>query len=383
MKDSQKSSTEHHDELAKLQSRIAELERELALTKVHSGKSEAYDRTLFENTGTATVILEEDTKIYLANDTFCKLADLPREQIEGKLSWMSFVDPEDLARMKEYHDQRRKAGQSPPRNYEFRMINASKKVYEIYLTVDIIPGTSLSIASLSDITPLKEAQKLIEENEDRLKTILQEMPVMLGARDINNLICAWNKECERVTGWTANEVIGNPEIDILFYPDAEYRTRMKKELEIRIGDYRHWEWETTCKDGSVKRISWSNISRYAPVQGWSSWGIGFDVTEQYQAQEKLRSTEKLRVAQQLAGTIAHEFRQPLAALKIAADLISMSETKPEQISMLIKKINKSVERIDALVSNLLTITQLEPRNYALNLDILDLDKSSKPKHPID
>ncbi|MFH0882948.1 MAG: PAS domain S-box protein [bacterium] len=383
MKHPPKSPPDSADEIRQLRIRIEELERELAFQKAHTGEVEAHDGTLFENTGTATVIIEADTTIRLANDTFCQLVGLPREEIEGKVTWTRFVDPDDLKRMREYHEKRRISGKSAPRHYEFRLISAKGSIHEIYLTVDVIPSTKLSIASLSDITPLKEAQRTIQKNEDRLKTILQEMPVMLGARDHNNLICAWNKECERVTGWTAEEVIGNPKVDNLFYPDSDYHEKMKKELQGKVGDYRNWEWETACKDGSVKRISWSNISRYSPVQGWSSWGIGIDITALHEAEERLRTTEKLRVAQQLAGTIAHEFRQPLAALKIAADLIELNNANPKQTRLLTKKIHKSVERIDKLVAGLLSITQLEPRSYALNLDILDLDKSTKPQRPLD
>jgi len=375
--------TEPAGESDRLRKRVEELERELALHKAHSGEADAQDRTLFENTGTATVIIEADTTIRFANDTFCRLAELARENVEGKVSWTQFVDPGDLKRMREYHEKRRIEGESAPRRYEFRFVSAKGKEREIYLTIDVIPQTKLSVASLADVTELKEAQRMIQRSEDRLKTILQEMPVMLGARDENNLICAWNKECERVTGWSAKETINNPDVDSLFYPDIKYRDKMKSELKSRAGDYRNWEWETTCKDGSKKLISWSSISRYAPVHGWRSWGIGYDVTILHDAQERLRSAERLRVAQQIAGTIAHEFRQPLAALQLLSDLLELKKEDQGEKESLTKRVRSSVKRIDGLVTKLLSITQLEPSNYALNLDILDLDKSTRPPRPLD
>ena len=46
--------------------------------------------------------------------------------------------------------------------------------------------------------------------------------------------------------------------------------------------YRNWEWDLTCKDGSTRTISWSNLSELHPVPGWTAWGIGIDVTEHNQ-----------------------------------------------------------------------------------------------------
>ncbi len=97
----------------------------------------------------------------------------------------------------------------------------------------------------------------------------------------------------------------------------------------------------------------------------------------------MRSAERLRVAQQIAGTIAHEFRQPLAALQLLSDLLELKKEDQGEKESLTKRVRSSVKRIDGLVTKLLSITQLEPSNYALNLDILDLDKSTRPPRPLD
>ena len=45
--------------------------------------------------------------------------------------------------------------------------------------------------------------------KEELHTILQNMPVMVDALDYNGDFVLWNRECEIVTGYTAEEVIGN------------------------------------------------------------------------------------------------------------------------------------------------------------------------------
>ncbi|PZV19250.1 MAG: hypothetical protein DCF22_00860 [Leptolyngbya sp.] len=141
-------------------------------------------------------------------------------------------------------------------------------------------------ALISDITEAKQHQverqqaaEQIRQSEERLYRVLQNMPVMLDAFDENWNIILWNHECERVTGYAAAEVVGNPHIMELLYPDEVYRQQMMLAWQERGNDYRYWEWDITCKDGSTKTISWSNISHHCPIPGWASWGIGVDISD--------------------------------------------------------------------------------------------------------
>ncbi len=61
-------------------------------------ESEDRYRTIFENTGTAMIIFEEDTTIVLANRGFERISGYMRSEIVGKKSWIEFVVEEDLGR---------------------------------------------------------------------------------------------------------------------------------------------------------------------------------------------------------------------------------------------------------------------------------------------
>ena len=132
----------------------------------------------------------------------------------------------------------------------------------------------------------------LRQSEERLRLVIQNMPVMMGAFDADWNVIAWNRECERVTGYSADEIVGNPKALELLCPDTAYRERMMAEWIERGDDYRNWEWEITCQDGSVKTVAWSNISKLFPIPGWATWGIGVDVTERKRAEEKLRKANR-------------------------------------------------------------------------------------------
>lgn len=70
--------------------------------------SEEKYRATFENTGTAMMISEEDGTISLVNSRFEELCGYSKKEVEGKMKWMSFVHPDDLEKMLEYHKKRRR-----------------------------------------------------------------------------------------------------------------------------------------------------------------------------------------------------------------------------------------------------------------------------------
>ena len=88
---------------------------------------------------------------------------------------------------------------------------------------------------------------LLSRKEEELHTILQNMPVMVDALDYNGDFVLWNRECEIVTGYTAEEIIGNPNALQLLYPDHNYRHQIQKEIFNLWKNFRDWEMHLTCK----------------------------------------------------------------------------------------------------------------------------------------
>ena len=125
-------------------------------------ESENRYRTIFENTGTAIVLIEENTIIAIANAEYERLSGYTRDELEGKKSWTEFVVKEDLERMLAQHRMRREKHEAALRHYEFRFITKTGEIRNIFLTIDIIPGTKKSVASLMDITAHVRSQESLK-----------------------------------------------------------------------------------------------------------------------------------------------------------------------------------------------------------------------------
>jgi PAS domain S-box-containing protein len=143
-----------------------------------------------------------------------------------------------------------------------------------------------------DITDRKRTEAALRKSEQRIRVVLENMPIMVDAFDEQDNIVFWNRECERVTGYSAEEIAGNPGAMQLLYPNPAYLSDHLAEWERRGDDFRDWEWDVTARDGSTRTIAWSNISARFPVPGWKTWGIGVDVTARRQAEQTLRETEE-------------------------------------------------------------------------------------------
>ncbi len=142
-----------------------------------------------------------------------------------------------------------------------------------------------------DITERHQAEETLRESENRLRTIISSMPVLLDAFDEKGRVVFWNIECERVTGYSAAEVIGNPHIFKQFYPNDSYRQWVYDSIGKKWGNFRNLEFEITCKDGSIRIISWTNISESVSIPGWYTWAVGIDITDQKTAEAALRISE--------------------------------------------------------------------------------------------
>ncbi len=203
----------------------------------------------------------------------------------------------------------------------------------------------------------EQAQRALREAEERQRRVLQNMPVMMQAFDSRGNLIVWNRECERVTGYRSEEVVGNRAAVASMYPDPVARQRLLAEWAVPSESYHHREREITCRDGAVKTVAWSNISDRFPIPGWAAWGTGVDVTEHKRMEEQMRQAQKMEAIGTLAGGIAHDFNNILATTIGYTELASSCIPSDSRSWDYLQKVLLANNRAKSLVKQILMFSR--------------------------
>jgi PAS domain S-box-containing protein len=249
-------------------------------------------RTVFENTGSATVIVEENTIISLANAGFEHLSGFSKEEIEGKKSWTEFVVKEDLARMQHQHKLRRTEKEKALKHYEFRFITRSGDIRDIFLNIDVIPGTKKSVASLIDITDRKRTEQALQESERQFRALSENNQDYIMRYDREHRHTYANPACLRVSGMTAEQFIGKTHRELGFPPDLCALWESAIDRVFATGQPYGEIFSWTSVEGNVV-LDW----RLFPEKDGagsvvSVLGVSRDITDRKKAEETLRKSEE-------------------------------------------------------------------------------------------
>jgi PAS domain S-box len=210
-----------YEQLSASEEELREKYDELSKAEDALRESEGRYRTIFENTGTALTIIEDDSTISLVNTRFEELSGFTAAEIEGKKSWHEFAVPEDLPMMEEQHQLRRTKQKSAKSRYEFRFRTKSGEIRDILLFVGMIPGTLRSVASFLDITDRRKAYKQLSESENKFAQLFKSSPVALTLVSVADGVFAdVNDAFVKNTGFTRREVIGKTALAIGLVADS-------------------------------------------------------------------------------------------------------------------------------------------------------------------
>jgi len=207
------------------------------------------------------------------------------------------------------------------------------------------------------------------------------------ASDMKGTLILFNKGAERLTGHTAQEVIGKLNITQL-YPSGVAFEVMRMLREDRYGGAGRLtatRKELVAKDGELIPIQLTAWCVMEEDQEVATAGIFTDLRDRLkierklsQAQEKLMHSEQQAVIAELAGATAHELNQPLTSVLGYAEMAKRKAGDTEAINRIVDTIISEAERMADIVRKIGRITKYETKSYVGGQRIVDLDRSSEP-----
>lgn len=214
-------------------------------------ESESKYKAIFNSTGTATLIVEEDGTITMANDECTGVTGYSPDELTGR-KWMQFAAPESLAEMMKNHQLRRLDPSLAPKKYEVVLINKKNEKRYAILDINMIPGTTQSVVSMLDITDRKLAETALIRSEENFRNLFENHSAvkLLIDPSTGNIIEA-NKAAVSFYGWTREELKLMNISQINTLPPEEVKKKMQQAL---TWEKTHFDFIHRKADGTVADV---------------------------------------------------------------------------------------------------------------------------------
>lgn len=189
-------------------------------------------QTLFEYSGTAMAVVDEDGTITLVNSFFENLLGYSHDEIENKKTIFEFIEKELRQTMISYHERRRHTENEIPNNYEAKIVTRDRKILDVVITVGLFSDKNQSIVSIVDISERKQAETELKSSEERYRLLLQNINdgviVYDASEDRRGRILEVNDRICELTGFNREDLLTLSIRDIKTPPIPENTTGVEK-----------------------------------------------------------------------------------------------------------------------------------------------------------
>jgi len=289
-----------------------------------------------------------------------------------------------------------KTGEGPVLNkrIELTALRRNDQEFPVELTIWAVKKNNVHqfYAFIHDISERKEAESELMAAHKRLlelAAIVQSSEDAIISKNLQGIITSWNKGAERLYDYSADEVVGKSISLIIPSDRINELTYIFEQLNKRE-TIENYETVRVRKDGRKIFVS-VTVSAIHDASGKlvGASSIARDITERKQAEEKSKeinkeltqrerelkealgnlekSHEELKTTQlnliqvakmesigRLAAGVAHEVKNPLAIIQMAASYLSQElKNGDEKIKVVLDDVESAVQRADAIIKGLL------------------------------
>jgi len=277
---------------------------------------------------------------------FYRITGLPKDEDVDLEMGLALCAPEDRPRLRQAVE--RCVEDGTPFDLEMSLTGSEGPQREVRVqgTAERKVGHTLRLTgTLQDITERKRAWRQVREERNFVSAVLNTIGALVVVMDTERRIVRFNDECERVTGYTAEEAKGEDFISLLVPPaeQAAVHNQFDHLCHGAPSQSRHENhWRT--KDGEDRLIRWSNTV-LENEDGDIEYviGTGIDVTKRRRLEREVISAsdeERRRIGQDLHDMLASH----LAGTAMMADSLASQREDGRSVSAeALQKVTRLIE----------------------------------------
>ena len=324
-------------------------------------------RTLIENQGEGTSIVDPEEHFVFANPAAHQIFGVPPGGLIGR-HLQEFIDAEAFALVRA-QTEARQAGKKSVYELQFYRPDGERRHLLVTATAQF-DNTGQFIGTFGifrDITERKRAEEALRElnatleakvtartaeilaEKEKSETILRSVGDAIGMTDLEMRIQYVNEALTTLTGYTAEELLGQS-MDILMAEELPEQDRRALQLALAKGEGWRGEMVARRKDGRI----YDAAMLMAPVRDVKGQTVGY--VSSHQDITRLKDLDRAR--SQFMTNVSHELRTPVANIKLYAFLLQkgMSAEKSERYLQILVE---QAERLEHLVQDMLEMTGLD------------------------
>jgi PAS domain S-box-containing protein len=220
------------------------------LTEEASRRSEERYRAIVETTPECVKVVDHNgTLLHMNSVGLSMVGAESSDAVIGK-NICNLIAPEDRERFRSFNE---KICQGEKGSLEFDIvgIQGERRHMESHAApLRNSDGTLVQLAVTRDITQRGEGEKA----QRRLAAIIESSEDAIASKDLDGIITSWNKSAERLFGYKAEEIIGQPVT--LIIPPELHGDEPKILGKIRAGErIEHFQTVRVRKDGQLINVS--------------------------------------------------------------------------------------------------------------------------------
>jgi len=309
-------------------------------------------RILFEEAADGMFMTDPQGRCIAMNPRITDLLGYSHEEVFGMVV-TDLIPPEDVAAEPIRVDSLRQ-GKTIVTERRLRRKDGGLVFAEI--TTRMLPaGNWLGI--VRDIAERKRAEEAVRREVAFSDNIINALPGVFYMYNDKAKLVRWNQKLEKETGYTGSELIGKDVLD--FFAEA-HKPDIIAGVQAAFADGEAFaEAPLLTKDSRLIPYFWTGRIVTLDENPYMI-GLGLDITGFKQAEaekaalyEQLMQSQKMESVGRLAGGVAHDFNNMLAAIMGHAELARQRTGLPESIQGDLKVIEDAAQRSADLVRQLL------------------------------
>lgn len=270
------------------------VERWTADSEAHDPEGEQVASLILRNAPVGLALLRGGDEL-LGNPAFARMAGYSEEELQdlGVLAARRLLHPDDRSTLIRLA-RGQLAGTEALDWVRFRLLHRDGSVRWMEATSRAVetaqgPGT---IVCYQDVTDRRVAEDALVASRQRLRSVLNALPVLVTATSEDGSVVLWNREAERVSGRREEEIVGNLQAGELLFPDPDYRDELMEEWREQGERFTDWSVTLTRPDGSTREVVWSAVGNPGGAGDYGSLMVGLDVTDQRLQKAELEESEQ-------------------------------------------------------------------------------------------